>query len=181
VNRGTRGVNNLPKTVTRQRHGCDLNPGPSAPDSSMLTTRLRSHLFYEKYTCKITLLPVLVGLTNKICVSASGDGFRGGSASSSSSTCTRSSPDILRCTGKQPAVTMHFKWKTCGKAGTNDTKLAMWTMLECTILNKYDQLPQMLICYSWTTLNNSDLRKWQFFKNLSVYHLKHSKFGIVCS
>jgi len=37
------GVNSLPKTVTRQRHGCDLNPGPSAPESSTLTTRLRSH------------------------------------------------------------------------------------------------------------------------------------------
>ena len=37
------GVNSLPKTVTRQRHDCDLNPGPSAPESSMLTTRLPSH------------------------------------------------------------------------------------------------------------------------------------------
>jgi len=26
-------VNSLPKTVTRQRLGCDLNPGPSAPES----------------------------------------------------------------------------------------------------------------------------------------------------
>ena len=32
-------VNSLPKTVTRQRRDCDLNPGPSAPESSMLTTR----------------------------------------------------------------------------------------------------------------------------------------------
>ena len=32
----------LPKTVrpTRQHRGCDLNPGPSAPESSTLTTRL---------------------------------------------------------------------------------------------------------------------------------------------
>ena len=37
------GVNNLPKTVTRQRRDCDLNPGPSAPESSTLTTRLPSH------------------------------------------------------------------------------------------------------------------------------------------
>ena len=37
------GVNSLPKTVTRQRRGCDLNPGPSAPESSALTTRLPSH------------------------------------------------------------------------------------------------------------------------------------------
>jgi len=40
VNRGTMGVNSLPKTVTRQRRDCDLNPGPSAPESSTLTTRL---------------------------------------------------------------------------------------------------------------------------------------------
>jgi len=37
------GVNSLPKTVTGQRRGCDLNPGPSAPESSTLTTRLPSH------------------------------------------------------------------------------------------------------------------------------------------
>ena len=37
------GVNSLPKTVTRQRRDCDLNPGPSAPVSSTLTTRLPSH------------------------------------------------------------------------------------------------------------------------------------------
>ena len=43
VNRGTMGVNILPKTVTRQRRGCDLNPGPTAPESSTLTTRLPSH------------------------------------------------------------------------------------------------------------------------------------------
>jgi len=42
MNRGTIGVNSLPKTVrpTRQRRGCDLNPGPSVPESSTLTTRL---------------------------------------------------------------------------------------------------------------------------------------------
>jgi len=37
------GVNSLPKTVTRQRRGCDLDPGPSALESSTLTTRLPSH------------------------------------------------------------------------------------------------------------------------------------------
>jgi len=39
---GTMRVNSLPKTVTRQRRDCDLNPGPSAPESSTLTTRLAS-------------------------------------------------------------------------------------------------------------------------------------------
>ena len=37
------GVNSLPKTVTRQRRDCDLNPGPSVHEFSTLTTRLRSH------------------------------------------------------------------------------------------------------------------------------------------
>ena len=37
------GVNSLPMTVTRQRRGCDLNPGPSAAESSILTTRIPSH------------------------------------------------------------------------------------------------------------------------------------------
>jgi len=37
-------VNSLPKTVTRQRRGYDLNPGPSVPESSTLTTQLPSHL-----------------------------------------------------------------------------------------------------------------------------------------
>ena len=37
------GVNTLPKIVTRQHRDCDLNPGPSAPESSTLTTRLPSH------------------------------------------------------------------------------------------------------------------------------------------
>ena len=44
------GVNSLPKTVTRQFGGCDLNPGPSASESSALATRLPSHLFLL-YTC----------------------------------------------------------------------------------------------------------------------------------
>ena len=36
-------VNTLPKTVTRQRRDCDLNPGPSESESGTLTTRLPSH------------------------------------------------------------------------------------------------------------------------------------------
>ena len=47
------GVNSLPKTVTRQRRGCDLYPGPSAPESSTLTTRLPSHPTDESSTCII--------------------------------------------------------------------------------------------------------------------------------
>ena len=37
-------MNSLPKTVARQRSECDLDPGPSAPESSTLTARLPSHL-----------------------------------------------------------------------------------------------------------------------------------------
>jgi len=44
------GVNSLPKTVTLQRRGCDLNPGPSAPESSTLTTRLPITQLLDYYT-----------------------------------------------------------------------------------------------------------------------------------
>jgi len=39
----------LPKTVTRQRRDCDVNPGPSTPESNTLTTRLpsRPHPMYR--------------------------------------------------------------------------------------------------------------------------------------
>ena len=37
------GVNSLPKTVTRQRRSCNLNPGPSSPEPGALTSRLPSH------------------------------------------------------------------------------------------------------------------------------------------
>jgi len=40
-------VNSLPKTVTRKRRDCDLNPVPSAPESSTLTTRLPSHPLHQ--------------------------------------------------------------------------------------------------------------------------------------
>jgi len=46
------GVNRLPMTVTRQRCGCDLNPGPSAPESSTLTTRLYDTRYYFKVRSK---------------------------------------------------------------------------------------------------------------------------------
>ena len=60
------GVNSLPKTVTRQRRDCNLNPGPSAPESSTLTTRLPSHpidnLPHLKYVtavpCNLSLITI---------------------------------------------------------------------------------------------------------------------------
>ena len=46
------GVNSLPQTVTRQGRGCDLNPGPSVPEISTLTTRLPSHATHiEWFKC----------------------------------------------------------------------------------------------------------------------------------
>ena len=53
------GVDILPKTVTRQRRGCDLNPGPSAPESSTLTTRLASVVVVVISAIKL-LVPVQV-------------------------------------------------------------------------------------------------------------------------
>ena len=47
------GVNILPKTVTRQRRDCDLNPGPSAPECSTLTTRLPSHTGATGSSCRV--------------------------------------------------------------------------------------------------------------------------------
>ena len=49
------GVNGLPKTVTRQRRGCDLNPGPTAPESSTLATRLPSHRTVSIHTVSSSL------------------------------------------------------------------------------------------------------------------------------
>ena len=46
------GVNSLPKTVTRQRRDCDLNPGPFAPESSTLTNRIPSH---PTLSCNLSL------------------------------------------------------------------------------------------------------------------------------
>jgi len=55
------GVNSFPKTVSRQRRGCDLKPGPSASESSTLTTRLLSH---PRWT-RVLLSHVLMCLIQK--------------------------------------------------------------------------------------------------------------------
>ena len=44
------GCEQFSETVTRQRRDCDLNPGPSAPESSTLTTRLPSHCYITTHT-----------------------------------------------------------------------------------------------------------------------------------
>jgi len=49
------GANSLPKTVTRQRRDCDLNPGPSAPES---VTRLPSH---PPCNCKAAAISTQLG------------------------------------------------------------------------------------------------------------------------
>jgi len=52
-------VNSLPKTVTRQRRDCDMNPGPPAPESSALTTRL------PRQPCE-TLMSAKQGINDKL-------------------------------------------------------------------------------------------------------------------
>jgi len=63
------GVNSLPKTVTRHRRGCDLNPGPSAPESSMLTTLPASNRWTTNYTFVDKLKPLnLTKISGKLSV-----------------------------------------------------------------------------------------------------------------
>ena len=45
-------------TVTRQRRDCDLNPGPTAPESSTLTTRLPSHTDERAKTDEPIKMPI---------------------------------------------------------------------------------------------------------------------------
>jgi len=53
-------VNSLPKTVTRQHRRCDLNIGPSVPESSTLTTRLPSHPLQKRQMDNtVYMLPLL--------------------------------------------------------------------------------------------------------------------------
>jgi len=72
-------VNSLPKTVTRQRRGCDLNPGLSAPESSTLTTRLPSHPIadsaYALTSCALYCGRSLLSTTVVILHSAHGVSF----------------------------------------------------------------------------------------------------------
>jgi len=49
-------VNSFPKTVTRERCDCDLNPVPSAPESSTITTRLPS--IQEVTLISFSVMPV---------------------------------------------------------------------------------------------------------------------------
>jgi len=53
------GVNSLPKKDTRQRRDCDLNPGPSAAESSTLTTRLSSHPVAAEAVVKIMVVSAI--------------------------------------------------------------------------------------------------------------------------
>ena len=57
------GVNSLPKTVTGEHRGCDLNLGPTAPESSALTTRLPSHIVntFERSVLSGVVVKLLVG------------------------------------------------------------------------------------------------------------------------
>ena len=69
------GVNSLPKTDTRQRRDCDQNPGPSAPESRTLTTRLPSHpqTMHTSTLCCFLVLPFLIVSTVLITINRSSD------------------------------------------------------------------------------------------------------------
>ena len=56
---GEQRHNGCEQFVTRRRRGCDLNPGPSAPESSTLTTRLPSHHLARYKCCVLTPKPPL--------------------------------------------------------------------------------------------------------------------------
>ena len=56
------GVNSLPKTATREHRDCDLNTGPSAPESSMLTTRLLSHRLDSYWGSYLSILKTVFKL-----------------------------------------------------------------------------------------------------------------------
>ena len=62
-------MNSLLKTVTRQRRDCDLNAGPSAPESSTLSTRLPSHPAYiGKNILHSRIVSFIDGLSERSCV-----------------------------------------------------------------------------------------------------------------
>ena len=70
------GVNSLPKTATRQRRDCDLNAGPSAPESSTLTAQLPScgaSKISQSYCTG--QWPVANSEIVRVCVAAYGDEF----------------------------------------------------------------------------------------------------------
>ena len=51
------GVNSLPKTVTRQRRGCDLNSGLSVPEWQCDPSLKRAILsFIEEHCCECEVL-----------------------------------------------------------------------------------------------------------------------------
>ena len=74
-------MNSLPNTVTRQRRGCDLNPGPTASESGTLTTRLPNHPVVLKLFCslknKFIVLFIVISGTVSFPVVLSADGRRG--------------------------------------------------------------------------------------------------------
>ena len=52
-------MNSLPKTVTRQRRDRDLNPDPSAFESSTLTTRLPSQWSHPVVVSTIIIIIII--------------------------------------------------------------------------------------------------------------------------
>jgi len=71
------GVDSLPKTVTRQRRGCHLNPGFSAPETSTLTTWLSSHPHFVHIRPKITAVTQYHSDSQKVTAHAKNHGVHG--------------------------------------------------------------------------------------------------------
>ena len=97
MNRGTKGVNSLPETVTRQRRGCDLNRGPTALDSSILTTRLPSDPRYPDYISPgpLRCADVFCSLIARVLPQSRRKQYDAAGASA----CARRRNDVTRCNG----------------------------------------------------------------------------------
>jgi len=108
------GVNSLPKTVIRQRRGCDLNPGPSAPESrrrdaedvqaqamclfaSTLTTRLPSDPCQCRCTKRPSIARVSLSCSSHQCCTESLDDPSPANQSSAAVSRAASPRDSLIC------------------------------------------------------------------------------------
>ena len=76
------GVNSLPKTVTRQRRDCDLNPGPSAPS---FTIKSQNPYPNRVQTSAVLFVGrVTEGQPSRVQISGDGEATRGGCGGSGS-------------------------------------------------------------------------------------------------
>jgi len=67
------GVNSLHKTITRQRRGCDMNPGPSAPESQHANHSLS--ILLNKILCTCCTHDCVLVLLLCLCIVLHPSGF----------------------------------------------------------------------------------------------------------